>query len=157
MHSRGQRNEAVANPDAPYSLVLSLDSRYHVFNWLPLSLWMVHRAIDILEEEELQQRIRSVRRFVESRPAHETSTQLHDAITAAYSVTHGTKWLQVVDEHGNWLYRSPHVAAVYPTLVLPQQAPTTNTISLILRIRSPCALLSSQSRFEAFATPFKPA
>jgi heavy metal sensor kinase len=87
------------------------------------SLWMVHRAIDDLENEELQQRVRSVRRFIESRPAGETPAQLHDAITAAYNVSHGNKWLQVIDEQGNWVYRSPHVSAAYPTLTLPQQAP----------------------------------
>jgi heavy metal sensor kinase len=87
------------------------------------SLWMVHRAIDDLENEELQQRVRSVRRFIESRPAGDTRAQLHDAITAAYNVSHGNKWLQVIDEQGNWVYRSSHVAAAYPTLVLPQQAP----------------------------------
>jgi heavy metal sensor kinase len=87
------------------------------------SLWMVHRAIDDLENEELQQRVRSVRRFIESRPADETRAQLHDAITAAYNVSHGNKWLQVIDEQGNWVYRSPHVAAAYPALALPQQAP----------------------------------
>jgi heavy metal sensor kinase len=88
-----------------------------------ISLWMVHRAINDLENEELQQRVRSVRRFVENRPAGETRDQLHDAITAAYNVSHGNKWLQVIDEQGIWIYRSPHVAAAYPTLVLPQQAP----------------------------------
>ena len=88
-----------------------------------VSLWMVHRAIDDLEREELQQRVRSVRRFVESRPPGETRAQLRDAITAAYNVSHGNKWLQVIDEQGNWIYRSPHVAAAYPNLVLPRQAP----------------------------------
>ena len=33
-----------------------------------ISLWMVHRAIDDLENNELQQRVRSVRRFVETAP-----------------------------------------------------------------------------------------
>jgi signal transduction histidine kinase len=87
------------------------------------SLWMVHRAIDDLENNELQQRVRSVRRFVESRPANETFAQLHDAITAAYDVSHGNKWLQVIDDQGNWIYRSPHIAAIYPTLVRPQRVP----------------------------------
>jgi heavy metal sensor kinase len=88
-----------------------------------VSLWMVHRAIDNLEKIELQERVRSVRRFIESRPADETRAKLHEAITAAYNVSHGSKWLQVIDEQGNWIYRSPHVAAVYPELALPQQAP----------------------------------
>lgn len=88
-----------------------------------ISLWMVHRAIDDLENEELQQRVRSVSRFLESRPAAETPDQLRKEVADDFSATHGNKWLQVIDEHGNWLYRSPHVAAVYPTLVLPGQAP----------------------------------
>ncbi len=87
------------------------------------ALWMVHRAIGELENNELQQRVRSVHRFLEARPRDETASQLHDAITAAYEVSHGSKWLQIIDEHGNWLYRSSHVAAVYPNLGLPQQAP----------------------------------
>jgi len=86
-------------------------------------LWMVHRAITELENNELQQRVRSVRRFIEARPANELSAQLHDAITAAFEDSHGNKWLQVIDEHGNWIYRSPHVAAIYRSLVLPGQAP----------------------------------
>lgn len=87
------------------------------------ALWMVHRAIDDLESEELQQRVRSVRRFIESRPEGEPVAQLRAAITAAYNVSHGNKWLQVIDENGNWIYRSPHVASAYPMLALPGQAP----------------------------------
>jgi hypothetical protein len=91
------------------------------------SLWMVHRAIDSLEQNELQQRVRSVRRFLEARPAHEDPAQLRAAITADYDVSHGNKWLQVIDQNGDWIYRSPHVAAVYPTLVLPQSAPAAGS------------------------------
>lgn len=87
------------------------------------SLWMVHRAVNELEAEELQQRVRSVRRFLEASPPNEAFAQLHDSIAAAYDVSHGNKWLQVIDGQGKWLYRSPHVASVYPTLALPQEAP----------------------------------
>jgi hypothetical protein len=83
-----------------------------------VSLWMVHRAINNLEKNELQERVRGVRRFIESRPAGETRAELHEAITAAYNASHGNKWLQVIDEQGNWIYRSPHVAAVYPEPLL---------------------------------------
>ena len=91
------------------------------------SLWMVHRAIDDLEKQELQQRVRSVARFLEARPAYEPATQRNDAMTADYDVSHGTKWLQIIDEHGNWLYRSPHVASVFPHLDLPQQSAPDGT------------------------------
>jgi signal transduction histidine kinase len=90
-------------------------------------LWMVHRAVTDLEEDELHQRVRGVRRFLEVRPAQETPAQRRDAITAAYDVSHGAKWLQVIDDHGNWLYRSPHVAEVYPELATPQQLKQSST------------------------------
>ena len=90
-------------------------------------LWIVHRAVTDIENEELQQRVRSVRMFLDANQDKETFSQLRDSFSAAYDVSHGKKWLQVIDEHGNWLYRSPHVAAVYPNLVLPQQAPDTDS------------------------------
>jgi len=90
-------------------------------------LCLVHRAVTDLEENELQQRVRSVHRFLEVRPAQETPAQRRDAITAAYDVSHGAKWLQVIDDHGNWLYRSPHVAEVYPQLATPQQLKQSST------------------------------
>jgi len=91
------------------------------------SMWLVHSAILNLENNELSQRVRSVRRFLEGRPADEDPAARSAAITAAYNVTHGSKWLQVIDEHGRWLYRSPHVAAAYPSLTLPQDLKTNST------------------------------
>ena len=88
-----------------------------------VSLWMVHRAIDEVETSELRQRARSVERYIESRPPDESLTQLRSEITDAFRNSHGNKWLEVIDERANWIYRSPHVANVYPTLVLPQQLP----------------------------------
>jgi heavy metal sensor kinase len=88
-----------------------------------ISLWMVHQAIDEIENNELQQRVRSVRRFLESRPPGESLEQVKDAMSLAYKNSHGSKWLQVIDERGKWLYRSPHVAGAYPALALPQNAP----------------------------------
>ena len=84
-------------------------------------LWMLHRATTELEEQELQQRVRSVRRFLEAHGNQESVNQLREAMTADYDVSHGSKWLQIIDEHGNWLYRSPHVAEAYPELALPRQ------------------------------------
>lgn len=85
------------------------------------SLWMVHRAIEDVENNELQQRVKSVRQFLEARPKNESPQQLRDAFTAAYDVYHGHKWLQVINEHGVWAYRSPHVVDTFPNLALPQQ------------------------------------
>jgi len=99
-----------------YSLALAIT----MFTIGMVALWMVHGAIDDIEKHELKERVRSVRRFIESRPSSETQAQLHADISEAYDVSHGNKWLQVIDEHGNWLYRSAHVAAAFPNLDLPQ-------------------------------------
>lgn len=104
------------------TLLYSLAMAATMFSIGFVSLWMVQGAIDYLEKSELRQRARSVARFVESRPENESFSQLQDNIADAFHSSHGNKWLQVIDEHGRWLYRSPHVAAVYPELVLPQQA-----------------------------------
>ena len=91
------------------------------------SLWMVHRAIEDVENNELQQRVKSARQFLEVRPKNESPEQLREAFTAAYDIYHGHKWLQVIDERGVWAYRSPHVADVFPNLVLPQQLPAASS------------------------------
>ncbi|QHN05216.1 HAMP domain-containing protein [Granulicella sp. WH15] len=119
----------------PISLIYRLPLRVRLTLWYSLvfatalfalgfaSLWMVHRAVESLENNELQQRVRSVRRFVESRPEHESLAATRAAMTSAYNASHGNKWLQVIDEHGQWLYRSSHVADIYPQLTLPQATP----------------------------------
>src|SRR5580704_5016269 len=87
---------------------------------LSACLWMVHRSVIELETNELQQRVRSIQRFLEVRPADESPASQQRAL-AVYDVTHGGKWLQVIDQDGNWIYRSKFVATAYPTLALPQQ------------------------------------
>ena len=88
------------------------------------SLWMVHRAIDDLEKEELQQRVRSVHRFLDARPAAESPTALSDAITADYDVSHGNKWLQVIDQRGCGACRTQPLLW---TACLPNSAPHCST------------------------------
>ena len=78
---------------------------------LSACLWMVHRSISELETNELQERVRSVRRFLEVRPADEPLASQQRAF-GVFDVTHGGKWLQVIDQDGNWVYRSKHVADV---------------------------------------------
>jgi len=85
---------------------------------LSACLWMVHRSISELETNELQERVRSVRRFLEVRPAGEPLASQQRAF-GVFDVTNGGKWLQVIDQDGNWIYRSKHVADVHPHLALP--------------------------------------
>jgi heavy metal sensor kinase len=86
---------------------------------LTACLWMVHQSIVELEANELQQRVRSVQRILELRPPGETPAS-QQRVLAIFDAIHGGKWLQVIDQDGNWIYRSRHVAEVYPQLALPQ-------------------------------------
>jgi signal transduction histidine kinase len=120
-------------------LIRSLPIRIRLTLWYTLAfstalfflgayaLWMVQHATIQLETKELQQRVRSVRLFLESRPDGESPASLHDAMKTTYDVTHGKRWLQVIDDRGVWVYRSSLVADVYPVLVLPQYAPQDGT------------------------------
>jgi heavy metal sensor kinase len=91
---------------------------------LSACLWMVHRSILELETNELQQRVRSVQRFLDARPRDASLGSERQAF-AVFDVMHGGKWLQVVDQDGNWIYRSKSIVAAFPRLALPQ-ALTTN-------------------------------
>jgi hypothetical protein len=72
------------------------------------ALWMVQHAIVQLETKELQQRVRSMRLFLESRPDGESSASLRNAMRATYDVTHGRRWLQIIDEHGTCMRYKHH-------------------------------------------------
>lgn len=85
-----------------------------------VSLWMLHLGMVALENRELHERVRGVERFLSVRPPQEPLASLQSAMQV-YNVTHGGKWLQVVNAQGQWLYRSAHIAPLYPALVLPRQ------------------------------------
>jgi heavy metal sensor kinase len=88
-----------------------------------ICLWMVHRSILAIETNELQQRVRSIQRFLEVRPPSEPASALQSDLAYIYDVTHGGKWLQVIDQDGRWIYRSKSIAERYPHLLLPDQVP----------------------------------
>jgi heavy metal sensor kinase len=86
-------------------------------------LWMVHRCILTIETTELQQRVRSIQRFFEVRPSSVPVDTLQEQMASIYDVTHGSKWLQVIDQDGKWIYRSKSIAELYPHLDLPGAVP----------------------------------
>lgn len=87
-----------------------------------MSLWLVHESIEKLQANELQQRVKSVRRFLEAQWPNQEPASLQQAAIQLYDVTHGGKWLQVIDQDGNWIYRSRYIAEAQPHLALPWQA-----------------------------------
>jgi len=94
-----------------------------IFSLTSTCLWMVHHSILLIETNELQQRVRSVQRFLQARPDDDTEAAMQHDLAAIYNVTHGGKWLQILDEHGHFLYRAKAIAPLYPMLALPQTLP----------------------------------
>lgn len=86
-------------------------------------LWMVHRCILTIETTELQQRVRSIQRFLEAQPPNEPIATLRESMASTYDVTHGSKWLQVIGQDGDWIYRSKAITELYPHLALPGAVP----------------------------------
>ena len=90
-------------------------------------LWMVHRCILTIETTELQQRVRSIQRFLEAQPPDEPIGTLRESMASTYDVTHGSKWLQVIGQDGDWIYRSKAITELYPHLALPGAVPADGT------------------------------
>jgi len=90
-------------------------------------LWMVHRCILTIETTELQQRVRSIQRFLEAQPPNEPIGTLRESMASTYDVTHGSKWLQVIGQDGDWIYRSKAITELYPHLALPAAVPAEGT------------------------------
>ena len=90
-------------------------------------LWMVHRCILTIETTELQQRVRSIQRFLEAQPPNEPIGTLRESMASTYDVTHGSKWLQVIGQDGDWIYRSKAITELYPHLALPSAVPADGT------------------------------
>lgn len=84
-----------------------------------VSVWMVHSTILKIENYELHERVRGVEKFMLSRPADESLASLQSAMSV-FDVTHGGKWLQVIDQNGHWIHRSARIEALFPKLDTPQ-------------------------------------
>lgn len=93
-----------------------------------VSWHMFEASIYNIQGRELYERVRSVQRFMDSRPETESRAELERAIAETFANTHGGKWLQIRDSNGTWLYRSPHVVQAQPDLPLPRAAAASGTI-----------------------------
>jgi heavy metal sensor kinase len=87
------------------------------------SLWMLHRSLEVTEYHDLQERAEDVQLVL----AHEDPAQSIDALrhdfAAIYNFKDDGKWLQVRDQDGNWIFRSPRMMAVNPELPQPGLLP----------------------------------
>ena len=93
------------------------------------SWWMLQRTIDASTHQDLQERIDDIRKQLHEfalQPAHATLQVRFDDI---YRFRDDGKWLQILDEDGNWVYRSARMADLNAPLALPRTLPRRGTAS----------------------------
>ena len=73
-----------------------------------LGMWFIlrHNLYDIADDT-LKGQIDDVRHIIEAQGRDAPSARLQEETTESYAVSHSGDYLQIKDEQGNWIYRSP--------------------------------------------------
>jgi heavy metal sensor kinase len=93
------------------------------------SWWMLRRTVDSTEMHDLQERAEDVQLLLAHENPGKTAADLTREFTEIYSIKDDGKWLQVLDQDGNWIYRSKRMVAENPRLPLPGLLPTEGTLA----------------------------
>ena len=93
------------------------------------SWWMLRRSVDSTEYHDLQERAEDVQLLL----AHEDPTRsiedLRQEFTSIYSIKDDGKWLQVMDQDGNWIYRSKRMIDENPELPQADRLPPRGVLA----------------------------
>ena len=92
------------------------------------SLWMLRRSVDETEFHDLQERAQDVQLVLSHEAADRNSQQVSEDFAAIYELKDDGKYLQVRDEHGNWIYRSKRMIEQNPELPPPDKIPMDGLI-----------------------------
>jgi len=91
--------------------------------------WMLRRSVDSSEYHDLQERAEDVQLLLAHEPPNRSTYDLNREFETIYSIKDDGKWLQVMDQDGNWLYRSRRIVAENPPLLPPDRLPAEGTIA----------------------------
>jgi signal transduction histidine kinase len=94
-----------------------------------VSWWMLRRSIDATEYHDLQERAEDVQLLLLNQAPNRSINDLRLEFTAIYAIKDDGKWLQILDQDGNWIYRSKRMLAENPDLPRPERLPDTGTIA----------------------------
>jgi heavy metal sensor kinase len=76
-----------------------------------VGMWFILREnLHDIADGALASQVEDVRRFLESERTDATLDELRKAVTVEYSAETGGDYLQIVDDDGNWIFRSPALA-----------------------------------------------
>jgi two-component system, OmpR family, heavy metal sensor histidine kinase CusS len=89
--------------------------------------FLLQRALKTVALYEMGERIDDVRNILSAQTPDATLDTLRRQFSD-YTTRDDGKWLQVLDQDGNWLFRSQRIQAIQSTLPLLQQSPNQNKI-----------------------------
>ena len=95
-----------------------------VTNW-----WMLRRSVDSTEYHDLQERAEDVQLLLAHGDPNRSIEDLREEFAAIYSIKDDGKWLQVMDQDGNWIFRSKRMIAENRELPRPDRLPSQGSIA----------------------------
>jgi heavy metal sensor kinase len=93
------------------------------------SWWMLRRSLMATEYHELQERAEDVQLLLAQLGPHATLTSLQAKFAEIYQVKDDGKYLQILDQDGNWLYRSKRMIDEGLRPAAPGDLPAQGTIA----------------------------
>jgi heavy metal sensor kinase len=92
------------------------------------SWWMLRRSLMATEYHELQERAEDVQLLLQQLGPNAGLDSLRQKFIEVYAVKDDGKYLQVLDDEGNWIYRSRRMLAESLQLAAPRNLPSHGTI-----------------------------
>lgn len=93
------------------------------------SWWMLGRSLDSTEYHDLQERAEDVQLLLSHEDPKKSIAQIGQDLAAIYSLKDDGKWMQIMDQDGQWIYRSRRIAEQNPELLLPNGLPSHGLIA----------------------------
>ncbi|MGO8720000.1 MAG: sensor histidine kinase [Acidobacteriaceae bacterium] len=90
--------------------------------------FLLQRSLKAVALYEMGERIDDVRDILRAQPPDATLDTLRKQFSE-YTTRDDGKWLQVLDQNGNWLFHSDRTISNEPTVVLPQELPNHDEVT----------------------------
>jgi heavy metal sensor kinase len=101
-----------------YLVVFSLAlAAFGVATWT-----LVRQRLYAEVSSQLHERVNAVEHYMSAQHAGMTPEGMKRELREEYDAENEGTWLQILDENGEWTYRSQNMAANFPSATLPQQA-----------------------------------
>ncbi|HEX4021720.1 MAG TPA: ATP-binding protein [Acidobacteriaceae bacterium] len=93
-----------------------------------VSWFLLQQSLKTVALYEMGERIDDVHNILNAQPQNITLDSLREQFSG-YNARDDGKWLQILDQNGNWLFRSERIKSIQPTLPLPQTIRDRDTIT----------------------------